>query len=112
ISLCLAVTTRSDCYDLSGARRSRHDHFVTKPAVCSHAVSSNGDVIFVVFRQSERRRERIFHIAYILVVIASGTPKDLISHHFGRRRSFPCELDGSSRWGGRRGRGSCEKRLG
>ncbi len=49
-------------------------------------------------RQTERRAQRISHAAYTLVVMATGAPKDLIPHHFGRRRGFPPELNGSSRW--------------
>ena len=54
----------------------RHDHFITKPAICRHAVSGHGDIIFS-FRQSEGRGQHIFHIAHILVIMAAGAPKNL-----------------------------------
>ena len=83
-------------------RLRRHDHFITKPAICRHAVSGHGDIISSL-RQSEGRGERVFHVAHILVIMAAGAPKNLISYDFSRRRSVPCELDGSRR---------CMKRLG
>jgi len=92
----LRPITRSDRFDLPRHRLRRHDHFITKRAICRHAVSGHGDIIFSL-RQSEGRGEHILHVAHILVIMAAGAPKNLISYDFGRRRSVPCELDGSRR---------------